>query len=325
MKFTGLKALATVSALLLTAHAAAAEELKQITVAWSKIVPETVLAKERGWVEEAVAPYEVEVKWVESLGSNKTVEFLRGESLDVGTLSLASAFLARANGTPIRYVYWTARDATGAPLLVAKDSEITSYEDLKGKKIAATPGTGPHVALLAGLKKHGLSETDVEVVSLPHSQGRLALATGRVDAWSGLEPDWSIAEIETGATVLYADPELAGGGGIAIRDDILEDHPEIVAAVLSGYDRARQYTLDNLDASIEDFAKTSGVSLEVAASVVRRNDITRPALIPEDRQALINWGNIYNDLGSIPADTDVAAVVDAVLDYDVFRPEGSQR
>src|SRR5690606_3383919 len=105
---------------------------------------------------EAVAPLGVTVKWVESLGSNKTVEFLRGESLDIGTLSLASALLARSNGTPIQYVYWTARNATGSPLLVAKDSPIKSFEDLRGKKLAATPGTGPHVALLAALKKHGL-------------------------------------------------------------------------------------------------------------------------------------------------------------------------
>lgn len=302
----------------------AAANLEEVKVAYTAIVPETLIAKEKGFVEEQLKPLGVSVKWVESLGSNKTIEFLRGKHLDVGTSSLASAFLARANGTPIKYVYWNIRQPSGSPILVKNDSPYQSIKDLKGKKIAATPGTGPYISLIAALKKHGLTEKDVEIVSLQHAQGRLALAAGRVDAWAGLDPDWSIAELKNNARVLFADPELAGGGGIDVRDEFLNQHPEVVKAVLKGFDKARVYTLENTQEAVDAFAKATKVEPEIAAVVLKRGDANRPAIAEKDFKDLLTWGNLYKDLGSIPADTDVAKVVHETLDSSVFEPHSAK-
>lgn len=270
-------------------------------------------------MEEELAPLGVKVKWVETLGSNKTVEFLRGESLDLGSLAPPAALQARANGTPLKYVYWSERNRSGSPIMVREDSPIKTFEELRGKKIAATPGTGPHVSLLASLRKHGMTEDDVEIVSLPHSQGRVAMLNGNVDAWSGLEPDWSMAEIQGKARTIFADPDLAGGGGIGARDEIVANHPEVVQAVLRAFDRVRIETVENLDKSIADYAASSGLGEEIARSVITRTDISRPAVIPEDRQLLLNWGNLYKDFGTIPADADLEKIVDELLVYDLFK------
>lgn len=90
---------------LLAPLGAQAADTAEIAVGYSSIVPETVLVRQNGWIEEALKPRGIKVKWVESLGSNKTIEFLRGKSLDIGPSSSASAFLARANGTPIKYAF----------------------------------------------------------------------------------------------------------------------------------------------------------------------------------------------------------------------------
>ncbi|MBS1207812.1 MAG: aliphatic sulfonates family transporter periplasmic ligand-binding protein [Proteobacteria bacterium] len=320
MKKFHLNAVLAVTLGLASLAAQAAPELTEVRVAYSNIVPETLVAKDKGWIEEALKPQGISVKWVESLGSNKTIEFLRGKSLDIGTSSLASAFLARANGTPIKYVYWTGRNGTGSPILVRKDATYRSIADLKGKKIAATPGTGPYISLIAALDKFGLSEKDVNIVSLQHSQGRLALAAGQVEAWAGLDPDWAIAEVQNGARVLFADPDLAGGGGVDVREDFLLAYPDVVKAVLAGFDRARVYSRQNQDASIKIFAEKSKVELAVAQRVFARNNTEHPELLPEDTKSLITWGEIYRKIGSIPANTDVAAVVKATLDASVFKP-----
>jgi sulfonate transport system substrate-binding protein len=179
----------TFAVLAVGASPAGADELKEVSVGYGYTVSASLILKEQGLLEQALAPRGITVKWVLSLGSNKTLEFLRSKSIDFGPSSNASAFLGRANGTPIKLIYWTERK-DGAPILVRKDSPFQSFTDLRGKKIAATPGTGPYIGLIAALQKFGLTKDDVQIVALQHPDGRVALAAGRVDGWAGLEPDW---------------------------------------------------------------------------------------------------------------------------------------
>lgn len=317
MRLTIIAAFAGFTAAIVSTTVVAAG-LEEVRVGYTSIVPETLIAKDKGFIEAELKPLGVNVKWVESLGSNKTIEFLRGSSLDIGPSSLASAFLARANGTPIKYVYWTARQSTGSPILVRNDSQYKTIADLKGTKIAATPGTGPYISLIAALKKNGLTEKDVEIVSLQHPQGRVALATGRVEAWAGLDPDWAIAELQNNAKILFADTSLAGGGGIDVREQFLKDHPDVVKAVLKGFDKARIYARENIDDSIKAFATSSKIDLAVADRAFRRNDTAIAQIEARDLPALVVWGNLYKDLGSIPADTDVEKIAKETLDATVF-------
>ncbi|MCO5147388.1 MAG: hypothetical protein M9895_14575 [Aquamicrobium sp.] len=70
---------------------------------------------------------------------------------------------------------------------------------------------------------------------------------------------------------------------------------------------------------IADYAASSGLGEEIARPVITRTDISRPAVIPEDRQLLLNWGNLYKDFGTIPADADLEKIVDELLVYDLFK------
>lgn len=316
-----LKLLTSVLAAGLISTSVTAAEPIEIRLGFSSINPETRIAKDKGWIEEALKPKGVTVKWIESLGSNKSLEFLRGKNVDIASTSSASAFLARANGTPIKFVYWTGRNPSGAPILVRNDSPYKSITDLRGKKIAATPGTGPFISLIAALHKHGLTDKDVEIVSLQHAQGRLALAAGRVEAWAALEPDWTIAEVQNKAHILFVDKSLAGGGGLNVREEFLKAHPDIVKIVLAEFNRARLYTKQNPELAIKDFADSSKVDIEVARKVFQRalDQDDNPEIVPEDAAALAVWGELYKKLGSVPADTDVAAIVKATLDPTVFK------
>ena len=314
------KLISALLALGFSATTLAAEPL-EIRLGFSSINPETRIAKDKGWIEEALKPKGVTVKWIESLGSNKSLEFLRGKNVDIASTSSASAFLARANGTPIKYVYWTGRNPHGAPILVRNDAPYKSFTDLRGKKIAATPGTGPYISLIAALHKHGLTEKDVEIVSLQHAQGRLALAAGRVEAWAALEPDWTIAEVQNKARILFVDKSLAGGGGLNVREEYLKAHPDIVKIVLAQFNRARLYTKQNQEQAIKDFSDSAHGDLDVSRKVFKRalEQDDNPEIVPEDATDLAVWGELYKKLGSVPADTNVAAVVKDLLDPTVFK------
>src|SRR5206468_10128295 len=147
----------------------------------------SLVVRRFGWLEEAFAKDGVGVRWVLSAGSNRALEYLASDSIDLGSSAGLAAVLAKANGNPIRtpYIYsrpeWTA-------LVVRKDSPIRTLADLRGKKIAATKGTDPYLFLLRSLQLARLSRADIEHVSLQHADGRVALEQGKVDAWAGLDP-----------------------------------------------------------------------------------------------------------------------------------------
>lgn len=291
----------------------AAENPRSVQVGYAAITPATVILKEKGWLEAELAPRGIAVNWVLVLGSNKAIEFLRGKSLDFASSSNASAFLARANGTPIKLVYWT-HHQNGAPILVRADSPYRAFADLKGKKIAATPGTGPYMGLIAALEKHGMTAADVEIVPLQHPQGRLALAAGRVDAWAGLEPDWSIAEIEIKARILFIDPQLPGGGVIDVRDEFARQYPDITDIVLKGFERARLYSLEHPEEALKVYTDGSRLAPEVARRSFERNDLTQPAVRASDADGLALWGKLFKTIGAIPPDTDVDAIARQTID-----------
>lgn len=306
------------SAVLLAAVAllpvrAVAAEPEEVSIGYTHIVPASLILKQKGWLEQELGARGIKVKWVLSLGSNKTIEFLRGKSIDFGPSSNASAFLARANGTPTKLIYWTERK-NGAPILVREDSPYRTITELKGKKIAATPGTGPYIGLVAALQKHGLDKTDVQIVSLQHPEGRLALASGRVEAWAGLEPDWSIAELRNKARVLFIDETLPGGGVYNVREEFAKRHPDIVAAFVANLDRARRYAAEHEEEAIDVFAEGTKLDRDVAKSALLRSATDRPVVVADDADGLVVWGKLFKSIGAIAADTDIEKVAKETLD-----------
>ncbi len=70
---------------------------------------------------------------------------------------------------------------TGTKLVSKKDSGITEVEDLQGKIVGLASGTTNEKAIKAMIAKKSL---DVKIVPVKdHSQGWLALETGRIDAY----------------------------------------------------------------------------------------------------------------------------------------------
>src|SRR6202021_529036 len=80
-----------------------------------------------------------------------------------------------------------------------KDCKSSTVADLRGKRVAVTRGTDPHIFLVRALLGAGMSEKDITPVLLQHADGKTALIRGDVDAWAGLDPMMAQAEMECGA------------------------------------------------------------------------------------------------------------------------------
>ena len=118
-----------------------------------------MVLKDKGLLEQEFAKDGIGVRWVQSLGSNKALEFLNAGSIDFGSTAGSAALLGRINGNPIKSIYVFSRPEWTA-LVTRKDTAINKIEDLKGKRVAVTRGTDPHIFLLRALSI-GLSEKDI--------------------------------------------------------------------------------------------------------------------------------------------------------------------
>src|SRR5580765_7385571 len=236
-----------VAASLLGSGAAfAAEPLKEIRIDWATYNPVSMILKQKGLLEKEFAKDGISVVWVQSAGSNKAQEFLNAGSIDFGSTAGSAALAARINGNPFKSIYVYARPEWPA-LVTARDSKVASVADLKGKRVAVTRGTDPHIFLVRALLGAGLSEKDITPVLLQHADGKTALIRGDVDAWAGLDPMMAQAEVEEGAKLFFRKAAANTWGILNVREEFAKEHPDLVKRVLATYEDARKHSLSHYD------------------------------------------------------------------------------
>ncbi|MGO4283006.1 aliphatic sulfonate ABC transporter substrate-binding protein [Bosea sp. TAB14] len=286
---------------------------KEIRLDYATYNPVSLVLKERGTLEKALEAEGIKVRWVFSAGSNKALEFLNAGSIDFGSTAGAAALIGKINGNPIKSIYVYSRPEWTALVTGAK-SEITKVADLKGKRVAVTRGTDPHIFLVRALADAKLTEKDVKLVLLQHADGRLALERGDVDAWAGLDPLMAAAEVESGAKLFYRKPEDNTWGILNTREAFAAENPALVRKVIAAYEEARRYALANpaeLKKILVDYTKLSEPVIE---RQLTRTELTHSAIGQAQIDSITAAGIALKDAGVLPAATDVKAAVDSLID-----------
>lgn len=275
--------------------------------------PVSLVLKDKGWLEQEFAKDSIKVEWVLSLGSNKALELLNSRSIDFGSTAGAAALIGKANGNPIKSIYvyskpeWTA-------LVTGRQSPISKVTDLKGKRIAVTRGTDPFVFLLRALNQFGLTDKDVEIIQLQHKDGKTALEKGDVDAWGGLDPLMAQTELENGSRLFFRDPNLNTYGILNVREGFAKEYPSYVERVLTVYEKARKWSLENPAALKQVLIKEAKLTETVAAKQLERTDLSNSIIGKTQEAAILAAGDVLLKSGVISPATNVAQVVSELID-----------
>ncbi len=291
----------------------AADKPTTINIDWATYNPVSMVLKEKGLLEKEFAKDGISIRWVQTLGSNKALEFLNAGSIDFGSTAGSAALVARINGNPIKAIYvysqpeWTA--------LVTKNDSIKKIEDLKGKRVAVTRGTDPHIFLVRSLQSVGLTEKDITPVLLQHADGKTALIRGDVDAWAGLDPMMAAAEIEDGAKLFYRNAAANTWGILNVREEFAKQHPDLVKRVLAVYEEARKYSLKNYDEVKRDFIAVTKLPGNVVDKQLKeRTELTHSKIGAPQRESILAAGVALQQAGVIKADVNVKKVLDDLID-----------
>jgi sulfonate transport system substrate-binding protein len=304
---------ATLVGLLPTTALFAADKPKAISIDWATYNPVSMVLKDKGLLEKEFAKDGIQIRWVQTLGSNKALEFLNAGSIDFGSTAGSAALVAKINGNPIKSIYvysqpeWTA-------LVTRKDTTINKIEDLKGKRVAVTRGTDPHIFLVRALQSVGLTEKDITPVLLQHPDGKTALIRGDVDAWAGLDPMMAQAEVEDGARLFYRNKGANTWGILNVREEFLKDYPDVVKRVLAVYEEARKFSLANYDEEKKTFQAVTKLSDAVADKQLKeRTLLTFNKIGPEQRDSILQAGIALQKAGVIKPDVDVQKVLNELI------------
>ncbi len=295
----------------LASPGASAEAPAQLRLDYAYYSPTSLVLRHFGWLEKALP--QTQVQWVQSQGSNRSLEYLNGGSIDFASTAGLAAVLSRANGSPIKTVYIASRPEWTA-LAVAKDSPIKTVADLKGKKIAATKGTDPYLFTLRSLQQAGLNKDDVELVHLQHADGRTALERGDVDAWAGLDPLLAASQLQAGSRLIYRNVDFNSYGVINVTEKFAKEQPETVVEVLKAYEQARTWAQAHPDELAALLAKESGLPLDVAKLQLSRTDFSDAQPGPKQIQALKAAAPILVAEGLVRKGVDVDQVVDQLIE-----------
>src|SRR3954464_12909790 len=123
---TALSRLCLVTAALLLAPGAsvyAADKPKSISIDWATYNPVSMVLKEKGLLEKEFAKDGISIQWVQTLGSNKALEFLNAGSIDLGSTAGSAALVAKINGNPIKSIYVYSQPELTA-LVTRKDTNL---------------------------------------------------------------------------------------------------------------------------------------------------------------------------------------------------------
>jgi sulfonate transport system substrate-binding protein len=292
----------------------AADKPKEIRIDWATYNPVSMVLKDKGLLEKEFEKDGIAIRWVQAAGSNKALEFLNASSIDFGSTAGSAALVAKINGNPIKSIYVYSRPEWTA-LVTRKDSNINKVADLKGKRVAVTRGTDPHIFLVRALLNEKLTDKDITPVLLQHADGKAALIRGDVDAWAGLDPMMAAAEVEDGAKLFFRNKDANTWGILNVREEFLKDHPDLVKRVLKVYEDARKFSLANYDEVKKVFiAVTKLPEAVVDKQLKERTELTHSKIGAPQKDSILQAGLALQQAGVIAANVDVKATVDALID-----------
>jgi sulfonate transport system substrate-binding protein len=259
-------------------------------------------------------------KWANFQGAAPLFEALNAGAVDTAPAGDSPVIAAAAVGAPFKVVAASRSSGRGVAILVPPGSPIRRVRDLAGRLVVVSSARGSvaQYLLIEALREAGVPEDAVKVsFMLPHDAAG-AFDGGRIDAWATFGTYQAVAE-HRGARVLRDGRGLNTGIAlVAVADKTLADprRRAAVSDVIGRFARAGAWAHDRRGAYAQVFADHTGLPLDVARSIVEREDPRLGPVTPQLVSELQKVADLFAARGVFPKRVEVASLVDRT----VFKP-----
>ncbi|WP_406621555.1 aliphatic sulfonate ABC transporter substrate-binding protein [Bacillus atrophaeus] len=250
------------------------KELKEINIGIQQSLSPLLIAKEKGWFEEAFEKEGIKVKWTEFQSGPPQFEGLAADKLDFSQVGNSPVISGQAAGISFKEIGLSQDGLKANGILVKKGSGIHNLKDLKGKKIAVAKGSSGFDFLYKALDQEGLSAGDVNIIQLQPDEATSAFENGAVDAWSIWEPYLSIQTLKYEAKIIAngETTDLYSPGFTLVRTKFADEYPDEVVRFLKVYDKAVAWQKKHREEAAVLYADIKNLDKEVVKNVLNNTE-----------------------------------------------------
>ena len=238
------------------------------------------------------------------------LEAMRAGAIDFGATGETPPIFAQAGGAPL--VYAAAEPVTGASqaLIVPPASTARRLSDLRGKRVAFTPGSSAHLFALNALRSVGLALADIQPIPLSPPEAAAAFARGALDGWIVWDSYFALAQRDSEARVLLDGRALPPTSGfyLASRRFAEQASPRL-RAVLDGLASAASHAEADPERAVAVIAQASGLSPEIVRTSRRRGAFAVKPLTTDMITRQQANADLFSDAHVIPKRLRVADAV----------------
>lgn len=190
-----------------------------------------------------------------SAGAPEVEAFTSG-ALDIVNTGDLPAYNGINNGVDFRFIGTYSSTVTGNALVVRNASNIKSFSDLKGKKLAVPFGSNIHSLLYEYLEAGNVNPDDVEIINLFCADAVNALLHGDIDGAVIWNPYVNIASKDENLTVLADTSDFRiFVCPISTSQKYLDEHTENIKKVLKALDKAAKWITANKEEAAKKVAE----------------------------------------------------------------------
>lgn len=274
---------------------------------------------------------EYEIEWSEWETTTSSLEALSAGAIDIALAQqTAGLVLRQGNATE----EWTAETMPfvvvsaeigpadpGFQLLVAPGSEFESITDLKGERIAFSPGSQGHYYLIRVIDEAGLTPEDFDLIELNPSEGRAAFIGGSVSAMIAGYRNAQRLFNDDAARSIGSSGDLFDALQLAVvRQGVLDDPAKAaaIADLLTRVQDNHRWHSENIPAvaQMHEDLRQLGEDEALASAATEWNQ--RVPIDDEVIAALQRQADVFHDVGVIPTRIDVAIIFDRRFNNDVI-------
>jgi NitT/TauT family transport system substrate-binding protein len=321
------------------------------------MLPQTCLASDRVKVSVYQSVSDAGIYIANDRGyfkdENIEVELLQLDAVSSVVTALASGQIDVAGGAPSAAIYNASRQGIGIKIVADKGSmqsgagylgvvvrknladQITSFGDLKGRKVAWTghgSGTTNEVALDQILRKTAMKEDDLTLENLTFGDSLAALASGSVDAAYLIEPLMQSAEEKNIGKILLTGDQIYPNQQVAVLlygSDLVQHRPDVAQRFMKAYLRGvRDYN----DAFRKNTDRAGIVEILSRNTNVKKPELYEKMVMPGlDPNGTINISGMTNDMnwflsnGFLKQSVDVSGAIDTTFAQKAVKQLGEYR
>ncbi|MED4813021.1 aliphatic sulfonate ABC transporter substrate-binding protein [Bacillus atrophaeus] len=288
------------------------KELKEINIGIQQSLSPLLIAKEKGWFEEAFEKEGIKVKWTEFQSGPPQFEGLAADKLDFSQVGNSPVISGQAAGISFKEIGLSQDGLKANGILVKKDSGIHNLKDLKGKKIAVAKGSSGFDFLYKALDQEGLSAGDVNIIQLQPDEATSAFENGAVDAWSIWEPYLSIQTLKHEAKIIAngESTDLYSPGFTLVRTKFADEYPDEVVRFLKVYDKAVAWQKKHREEAADLYADIKNLDKEVVKNVLNNTEPLNEVINNDIIKAQQETADFQYRTKAINKKIDVKEVVD---------------